>query len=223
MVPFGYFSVNYRFTSRKASGRYEPGMMIRALASILTIIAVPAHAATANIDVRAADGKPLAGAVVLIDTAKKPAGPIKFTWGNAMAQRNIQFDPRVLIVPVGSTVAFPNFDKVRHHVYSFSKAKKFDLKLYGKDDTRSVLFDHTGTVALGCNIHDQMSAFILVVDTPFAIQTDVNGHATIANLPAGGVTVRIWHPSIHAPDNILAQPATIAAGGFTNTYTIKAK
>ena len=200
-------------------------MLIRVLFSVLTLAFAPvaAHAATANIDVRGADGRPLPGAVVMIDTPRKPAPPIRFDWGTAMAQRNIQFDPHVLIVPVGSTVTFPNFDKVRHHVYSFSKAKKFDLKLYGKDDTRSVVFDHTGAVALGCNIHDQMSAFILVVDTPFAAQTDATGHATIANLPAGGVTVRIWHPSIRAPDNMLAQPATVAANGFTNTYTIRGK
>ena len=200
-------------------------MLIRLLFSALGMVSAPfaAHAATANIDVRGPDGKPLAGAVVMIDTPKKPAAPIRFTWGTAMSQRNIQFDPHVLIVPIGSTVTFPNFDKVRHHVYSFSKAKKFDLKLYGKDDTRSVLFDHAGAVALGCNIHDQMSAFILVVDTPFAVQTDVNGHATIAGVPAGGASVRIWHPSIRAKDNVLAQPATIAATGFTNTYTIRGR
>ena len=200
-------------------------MLIRLLFSALGLVSAPfaAHAATANIDVRGPDGKPLTGAVVMIDTPKKPAAPIRFTWGTAMSQRNVQFDPHVLIVPIGSTVTFPNFDKVRHHVYSFSKAKKFDLKLYGKDDTRSVLFDHAGAVALGCNIHDQMSAFILVVETPFAMQTDVNGHATIAGVPAGGATVRIWHPSIRAKDNVLAQPTTIAATGFTNTYTIRGR
>ncbi|KQS04969.1 plastocyanin/azurin family domain protein [Sphingomonas sp. Leaf357] len=200
-------------------------MLFRAYLALLATAVTPvaAHAATANIDVRGADGKPLVGAVVMIDTPKKPAAPIRFDWGTAMAQRNIQFDPHVLIVPIGSTVTFPNFDKVRHHVYSFSKAKKFDLKLYGKDDTRSVVFDHTGAVALGCNIHDQMSAFIIVVDTPFAVQTDAAGHATISNLPAGGATVRVWHPSIRAADNMLAQAATIGAGGFTNTYTITGK
>ena len=183
--------------------------------------AASAQAATANIDVRDSAGKPLAGAVVMIDTPRKPAGPIKFTWGTAMGQRNIQFDPRLLIVPVGSTVTFPNYDKVRHHVYSFSRTKKFDLKLYGKDESRSVVFDRTGAVAVGCNIHDAMSGVILVVDTPYAMQTDANGHATIAGVPAGGVTVRIWHPSIRGNDNMLAQPATIAAGGFATTYTVR--
>ena len=137
-----------------------------------------------------------------------------------MAQKNIQFVPHVLIVPVGASVSFPNRDKVRHHVYSFSKAKKFDLKLYGRDETRSVVFDKPGVVALGCNIHDAMSGFILVVDTPYAMQTGADGHVTIANVPAGGATVRLWHPAIRAPDNMLAQAVTVAPSGFSATYTV---
>ncbi|MGY4395864.1 plastocyanin [Sphingomonas sp. UYAg733] len=187
------------------------------------LAAVPAFAATANIDVRGVDGKPLAGAVVFIDTPKKAAGPIHFSWGTAMAQRNIAFDPHILIVPVGSSVSFPNRDKVRHHVYSFSRAKKFDLKLYGKDESRSIVFDKPGVIALGCNIHDAMNGFVVVVDTPYAMQTDANGHVTIANVPAGGANIRIWHPSVRAPDNILTQSVTIAASGFTTTYTMRGR
>lgn len=182
-----------------------------------------ALAATVNIDVRGADGKPLAGAVVMVDTPRKPPGPIKFDYAYEMAQQNIAFVPHVLIVPVGATVTFPNRDKVRHHVYSFSKAKKFDLKLYGKDETRSVVFDTVGVVALGCNIHDAMSGFILVVDTPYAVQTDANGHATIAGVPAGGASVRVWHPSIRSADNMLTQAATVTAAGFSTTYTIRGR
>ena len=196
-------------------------MLTRALPALLFLPAATAGAATANIDVRGADGKPLAGAAVLIDTPKKSTAPIRFTWGTAMAQRKIQFDPHILIVPVGSTVTFPNYDKVRHHVYSFSKTKKFDLKLYGQDQSRSVLFDKTGVAAVGCNIHDAMSGFILVVDTPFALQTDANGHVTIPGVPPGGVTVRVWHPSIRGNDNMLAQAAMVTPAGLTTTYTVR--
>ena len=196
-------------------------MLLRLLSALLAVVPCAASAATANIDVRGADGKPLAGAIVMIDTPKKPAGPIKFSWGTAMGQRNIQFDPRILIVPVGSTVTFPNYDKVRHHVYSFSKTKKFDLKLFGKDESRSIVFDKTGVAAVGCNIHDAMSGFILVVDTPYAMQTDPNGHATIAGVPPGGVTVRVWHLSIRGNDNMIAQPANVGASGLSTTYTIQ--
>ena len=199
------------------------GMYFPAYAAIsaLFLLTGAAQAATVSVDVRGADGKPVAGAVVMIDTPRKPPGPIKFDYAYQMSQQNIAFVPHVLIVPVGSVVTFPNRDKVRHHVYSFSKAKKFDLKLYGKDETRSVAFDTVGVVALGCNIHDAMSGFILVVDTPFAVQTDANGHATIPGVPAGSVTVRIWHPTIRATDNMLSQPATVTAAGYSTTYTIK--
>ena len=125
-----------------------------------------------------------------------------------MAQQNITFTPHVLVVPVGATVSFPNRDKVRHHVYSFSKAKKFDLKLYGKEETRSVLFDRAGAVALGCNIHDAMSGFVYVLN----------------DVPAGGgATVRVWHPSIRAPDNTVSQSVTIARSGFATTFTIRGR
>jgi plastocyanin len=182
-----------------------------------------ASAATVTIDVRGADGKPLAGAVVLVDTPRKPAGAVKFDYAYEMAQQNIAFVPHVLIVPVGATVIFPNHDKVRHHVYSFSKAKKFDLKLYGKDETRSVVFDKAGVVALGCNIHDAMSGFLVVVDTPYAVQTDANGHATIPGVPAGAAAIRIWHPTIHTADNMLAQSAMVTASGYATTYTIRGR
>jgi plastocyanin len=88
-----------------------------------------------------------------------------------MAQQKKQFVPEVLVVPVGSEVRFPNHDTVRHHVYSFSPAKKFELKLYTGTPANPVLFDRPGVVVLGCNIHDQMVGWILVVDTPYYAQT----------------------------------------------------
>ena len=197
--------------------------MFAAISALSFTTATVAHAATISVDVRGSDGKPLAGAVVMIDTPRKAGGAIKFDYAYEMAQQNIAFVPHVLVVPVGSTVTFPNRDKVRHHVYSFSKAKKFDLKLYGKDETRSVVFDKVGAVALGCNIHDAMSGFVLVVDTPYAVQTDANGHATISGVSAGAVSVRIWHPTIRTPDNMLAQPAIVTAAGYSTTYTIRGR
>ncbi|HET6942615.1 MAG TPA: methylamine utilization protein, partial [Sphingomicrobium sp.] len=82
----------------------------------------------------------------------------------SVSQRDMQFHPFVLVVPVGAKVSFPNLDPTRHHVYSFSPAKKFELKLFAKDQSRSVVFDKPGVVALGCNIHDAMTAFIYVAD-----------------------------------------------------------
>ena len=197
---------------------------MRLYLAVLCVVTAPVavQAATVDINVRGADGKPLASAVIMIDTPRTVA-PIHFAWGTEMAQRNIAFDPHVLIVPTGSTVSFPNKDKVRHHVYSFSRVKALNLKLYGKDQVPTVLFDKPGVVALGCNIHDSMSGFIIVVDTPFAMQTDANGHVSISGVPAGSATVRLWHPSIRAPDNTLSQTVTVAPTGFSTTYTVRGK
>ncbi len=192
-----------------------------AVIAALCAFATPAFAGDASIDVRGPDGQPLADAVVTIQTARRVAAPVRFAWPAVMQQHNIAFDPHVLIVPVGSTVGFPNLDKVRHHVYSFSKIKKFDLKLYGRDETRSVLFDQPGVIAIGCNIHDQMSGFIVVVDTPYAMKTDANGRVRIADVPAGNATVRVWHPAIRAPGNILLQTAAIPASGYRTMLTIR--
>ena len=87
-----------------------------------------------------------------------------------MAQQGKQFLPDVLVVPVGTSVHFPNRDSVRHHVYSFSPAKKFELKLYTGTPANPVVFDRAGVVTLGCNIHDRMVGWIVVVDTPYYAQ-----------------------------------------------------
>ena len=115
--------------------------------AVVLAIAGPSAAADLTITVKGDDGMALADAVVVV----KPAGgaaaaPIKFSWPLVMSQQNIAFNPYVLIVPVGSEVAFPNKDKVRHHVYSFSAAKRFELKLYGQQAERTVVFDKAGIV-----------------------------------------------------------------------------
>lgn len=116
---------------------------------------------------------------------------------------------------------FPNQDRVRHHVYSFSAPKKFDLKLYGRDETKLVTFDKPGVVALGCNIHDAMSGFIFVTSTPFAAISDASGHVTINGVPAGRTTLRVWHPSVRAPGNTLSQSAIVAASGLSTSVSVR--
>ncbi|MFB0872696.1 MULTISPECIES: methylamine utilization protein [unclassified Sphingobium] len=170
---------------------------------LATVIGIPA-AYAGDLDLRVIDaaGKPVSDAVVTVRPAGGvPAGPIRFPWGTTMVQENIAFAPHVLIVPVGAMVRFPNHDKVRHHVYSFSKPAKFEIKLFGKDETRSYVFKSAGAVALGCNIHDQMSGFIKVVDTPFAAKSNAAGQVRIAGLAAGTAQVTIWHPLMKAKDN----------------------
>lgn len=190
------------------------------LCSMAVALASPmvARAATVAIDVRGFDGKPLAGAVVTVETPKAP--PVTVRGPYMIEQRGIAFQPHVLIVPVGATVGFPNRDRVRHHVYSFSKTKTFALKLYGQEESRTVVFDRPGVVPLGCNIHDSMSGFVFVTATPFAAVTDQAGHVSMTGVPAGGGTVRVWHPSIRAPGSIASQPIDVAATGFATTFVL---
>jgi hypothetical protein len=109
-------------------------------------------------------------------------------------QKDLAVHPFVLVIPRGASVSFPNLDQTRHHVYSFSPAGPFELKLYGFGETRSVRFDNLGVIALGCNIHDQMSAFIRVTDSPWAAVTNSAGLAVIDDVEPGERTIEIWHP-----------------------------
>ncbi len=189
---------------------------MRLLALIMMLGFVPAAARAGDLvmTVRDGAGKPVPNAVVMVKPASGvPAGPIRFPWAYTVAQQDIRFDPFVLIVPVSATVAFPNKDKVRHHVYSFSAGNKFELKLFGKDESRAVAFKAVGVAAVGCNIHDQMVGFIQVVDTPFAVKTDAAGVAAIRGITSGAATVRVWHPYLRAPKNELVRKATFAATG----------
>ena len=162
-------------------------------------LAGPASAADLTIIVKSDDGMLLQDAVVVVKPqGAAAAAPVKFSWPLVMSQQNIAFNPYVLIVPVGSEVAFPNKDKVRHHVYSFSPTKKFELKLYGQQAERTVVFDKAGVVPLGCNIHDQMIGFIYVTDSPYAAKTNAAGEAVIRGLPGGPATMTVWHPDMKA-------------------------
>lgn len=184
------------------------------LAAAPLVAPIPALAGTVAVRVVDVSGQPVPDAVITIHPAAGvPAGPIRFPWPNQMVQKNIAFNPHTLIVPIGATVTFPNQDKVRHHVYSFSKPAKFELRLFGKDESRSYTFTTPGAVALGCNIHDAMSGFIRVVDTPFANKTAAAGDARIAGVSGGRATLTIWHPRLKAKLGEMSFPLDVPASG----------
>ena len=158
------------------------------------------------------DGRALADAVVMLPAVA--GGPKPTASGKLeVAQKNKQFIPFVLVVPAGATVTFPNLDKFRHHVYSFSKGNKFELELFGREDKRVVTFNTVGIAAIGCNIHDQMVAFIRVVDTPWAEKTAVDGTATLKSVPGGKLRLSVWHPYAKAKDQTVVQDVTPDASG----------
>ncbi len=180
-------------------------------------------AASGSVRIQVTDerGKPVEDAVVELRPAAGTSGPIRFPWRMGMAQRSQQFVPGTLIVAKGSTVAFPNLDQVRHSIYSFSDAARFEINLYGRDQTRTHTFPISGSVKLGCNIHDQMRGYIRVTDTPHAAKTDTNGYVTLSGLPVGSAQITVWHPQLRAPGNEQRAEARIAAGAQARKIQVR--
>ncbi|HPU50498.1 MAG TPA: methylamine utilization protein [Burkholderiaceae bacterium] len=180
-------------------------------AALAGAAAPPAGAEKLNVTVQDSLGRPLENAVVsvMVGGTRERAGAQASA---EMAQRERSFVPHVLVVQTGTPVSFPNLDTVRHHVYSFSAIKPFEIKLYVGTPTQPVVFDRPGTAVLGCNIHDKMVGFIHVVDTPYFARTGAAGGATL-DLPPGEHRVRAWHPVLQASGAPVQDMARLAAGG----------
>jgi len=181
----------------------HPALTIRAnplpLMVALLALAPVVSAASLKVSVAARDGRALAGAVVTVEpenTGFAPAPPVHAV----MDQLNLAFVPRVLVVPVHSSVQFPNSDAVSHQVYSFSSARQFQLPLYRGKPYPPVRFDQAGVVTLGCNIHDNMLAYIVVTAAPYFGLADEHGEWTVDGLVNGRYRVRVWHPLLNEPE-----------------------
>jgi plastocyanin len=191
----------------------QSGAMRRLVVLVLFVLAAPAAAAQLSVEVRNAKGAPVPNAVISLYPDGRavpvaaPRAPLR------IEQHYNKFSPFVLVVPVGGEVAFPNLDSFRHHVYSFSPVRRFELKLFAKEQNRTVRFDKAGPVPLGCNIHDSMTAFVKVSDTALAVTTDAAGRATFPNVPPGAVVARIWHPYLRAPANQIEARWTVPRAG----------
>jgi len=182
------------------------------LGFLLGLHSLNAQALPWSVQVRDAKGLPLADTVIAVELKGQPA---RLTAGNRtvaqMEQRSRQFMPYVLVVQTGTAVNFPNFDTVRHHVYSFSATKKFDVKLYSGTPAEPVVFDKPGVATLGCNIHDNMSAHVVVVDTPLFGKTDASGQLKL-DLPIGEHLLRYWHPGLK-PAQLREQALSVGSTG----------
>ena len=182
-------------------------------------MSLPALAGTTRVQVQDERGKPLPDAVVFLESreAKLLAKPLQSA---EIAQTNRQFVPSVLVVPTGTAVTFPNRDTVRHHVYSFSSAKKFELKLFAGTPANPVVFDRPGIVAVGCNIHDNMAAWVVVVDTPFYARSDASGFANLVDVPAGSYQLRVWHSRLAVGMPAMEQALTVLAAETTASVRV---
>ncbi|MBI5423401.1 MAG: methylamine utilization protein [Opitutae bacterium] len=181
-------------------------------------------AAPADTDVRAvirdAKGELVPDAVISLyaldgqnSPPAEPGEPVE------IVQKDQEYMPYVTVVRVGTEVVFPNKDSIQHHIYSLSKAKRFEKPLYAPGSHEAVLFDQPGIVTLGCNIHDWMVAYVVVLPTPYFAKTDAAGVAQL-HLPAGRYRIEVWHPRLSAPD---VREAKIGPGAAPLDYALKLK
>jgi plastocyanin len=181
-----------------------------AFACLLLAAPMASGAAELWLRVSTPDGAPAPGLVVTV-TPAGGAAPRPRPAAVVMDQVDKAFEPELLVVPTGSTVAFPNSDIVSHQVYSFSKAKRFQLPLYRGTPYPPVRFDEPGLVTVGCNIHDAMIGYILVTDAPWYGQTDALGQWAAADLPPGDYTVHVRHPRMREQRDELAAEVRVTA------------
>jgi plastocyanin len=183
----------------------------RAALLVTTLFALsvhPAMAAPFRVTVADPRGTPVADAVVTLRPVSAAAragtrtSPATSTQPVVIQQIDREFVPRVTVVPAGSRVSLPNNDAVPHSVYSFSPAKQFEFDAYVGSSPQVLTLDKPGIITLGCNIHDWMVGYIVVVDTPLAAQTDALGAASFANIADGDYELRVWHPQQRAADYV---------------------
>ena len=152
-------------------------------------------------------GEDVGQAVVwLSGPAAEPRPPVRTDIGNSKKE----FSPHVLVVPVGSTVSFSNHDPFNHNVFSLSEENPFDLGLYGRGEVRAVRFEKPGVVRVYCNVHAQMSALVLVLDTPWYTQPSSDGSFSLGAVPPGSYALHVWHE--RAPE--VTQPLEVPAEGI---------
>ena len=172
-----------------------PKSILLALLVLPALVAASAGAATLDALVQTPAGKPLPDAAVVLEPLAPANRQAAKNHPHAVIeQRGAEFSPYVTVVQTGTAVDFPNNDTVRHHVYSFSQPKRFEIKLYAGKPGQPITFDKPGEVVIGCNIHDWMEAYVLVVESPYFGKTGPDGQVHIANVPAGRYRLQLWHP-----------------------------
>ena len=192
-------------------------------AGLAVLFAGLTQAGTVLVVVQDKAGHPLQDAVVFLESAdasraRLAAKPLS---GVEIQQVSRQFEPRVSVVPQGTAIQFPNRDNVRHHVYSFSATKNFELKLYSGTPANPVVFEKAGVAVLGCNIHDHMVAWVVVVDTPYFGKTAVAGRVVLPQVPPGSYRLRIWHADMPVGAPALDRALVVEAADTSVTLRLE--
>lgn len=169
------------------------------VAAIMFGLAAQSSAADLTILLTNVAGTPLVDAVVFVVGTPAVSSPPSSRKRESIVQRDRVFAPFVTIVEKGTAISFPNEDPMLHHVYSFSPTKRFEIKLYKGTPASPVVFDKAGIVALGCNVHDWMLAYVVVVDTPLFAKSGKDGVLRLTSLPAGTHEIKVWYPGMRDP------------------------
>jgi plastocyanin len=165
-----------------------------AAGALASFICSAATGAELRVDVRDPAGAPITDMVVYAEALDGAPAPAATTVHAVIDQVHKQFVPHVSVIQKGTLVDFPNSDNIRHEVYSFSEPRVFTTKLYSGKQAAPVEFDKPGAVALGCNIHDQMIAWVRVVDTPYFGKSGADGTSTLTGLKPGEYRLSVWYP-----------------------------
>ena len=174
----------------------KPCMRLLALTLFSCLLANPVLGVELTGDAKSA-GKPVQNAVIWLEASA--AAPFVQTRPVVLNQKNLDFDPHVLAVRVGTKVNFPNNDKVFHNVFSFRDGKKFDLGMYPEGTSKPVVFDKAGLSRIFCEVHPHMAAYVMAVDTPYFAVSDEHGSFKISGVPPGTYTYRAWRPGTQTP------------------------
>jgi plastocyanin len=197
----------------RQAARAARNSAVRIAVTALCMLATPVRSAEVRVTVVDGSGASVGGAVVTLQAAPSTPQPRRHSptppASVVMDQVGQRFTPSILVVPVGTAVSFPNSDLVSHQVYSFSPAKKFQLPLYRGKAYPPVVFDAPGVVTLGCNIHDDMVAHIVVTDAPYYALTDDAGRAGISGVEPGDYVATVWHPRLRPGADALRQPVVL--------------
>ena len=196
--------------------------------ALLLLLSAPLNALSGELVVSVVDmrGKSVVDAVVYLELTDKPvvqSPAAARSKAFEIEQRGRQFLPLVSVIQTGTAVNFPNNDNVRHHVYSFSPAKVFELKLYSGVAGQAIVFDKPGTVVLGCNIHDSMVAFIHIVEAPWFAKSSLSGEARLPSLPPGNYRLKAWHYSLANQITVPEQAMVMSAGDQRTSIKLELK
>jgi len=187
------------------------------------LLGLPAAAGVLDATVTNDKGEAVADAVVYArPSAAASQAPID-PGSATIDQVDKEFVPALTVVYQGAVVSFPNNDNIRHHVYSFSKGNAFEIPLYADREAPPVTFTNPGVVALGCNVHDWMSAYVFVADTPYYGVTDAGGKTRLSALPAGDYEVEVWHAQLRGKPEKLRQTVSVGEAGAGVSFAIRQK